>query len=61
MPRNNRLYRALYHLYFQPAATQAQAADLLDLPFRIYCRHLRAGIEYLIETWWQQELEHLAA
>jgi len=50
MPRNNRLYCALYHLYFQPAATQAQAADLLDLPFRIYCRHLRAGIEYLIET-----------
>ena len=56
-PRNNKLYRALHHTYFQPAATQEQAAELLNLPFSTYRRHLRAGIDYLIETLWQQELE----
>lgn len=59
-PRNNKLYRALYHTYLQPAATQEQAAELLDLPFSTYRRHLRAGIDYLIETLWQQELDQLA-
>jgi hypothetical protein len=58
-PRNNKLYRALYHTYLQPAATQEQAAELLDLPFSTYRRHLRAGIDYVIETLWQQELEQL--
>ena len=57
-PRNNKLYRALYHTYLQPAATQEQAAELLDLPFSTYRRHLRSGIDYLIETLWHQELEH---
>lgn len=56
-PRNNKLYRSLHHTYFQPTATQEQAAELLDLPFSTYRRHLRAGIDYLIETLWQQELE----
>lgn len=59
-PRNSKLYRALHHTYFQPAATQEQAAELLDLPFSTYRRHLRAGIDYLIETLWQQELEQVA-
>lgn len=59
-PRNNKLYRALHHTYFQPAATQEQAAELLDLPFSTYRRHLRTGIDYLIETLWQQELEQLS-
>ncbi len=59
-PRNNKHYRALHHTYFQPAATQEQAAELLDLPFSTYRRHLRAGIDYLVETLWQQELEELA-
>lgn len=59
-PRNNKLYRALHHTYFQPAATQEQAAELLDLPFSTYRRHLRSGIDYLIETLWQQELEQVA-
>lgn len=59
-PRNNKLYRALHHTYFQPAATQEQAAELLDLPFSTYRRHLRAGIDYLVETLWQQELEQMS-
>jgi hypothetical protein len=58
-PRNNKLYRALYHTYLQPAATQEQAAELLDLPFSTYRRHLRSSIDYLVETLWQEELEQL--
>ena len=31
-PRDQRLYRALYRTFFNPAATQGEAADLLGLP-----------------------------
>lgn len=48
-PRQLKLYRALHHTYFQPAATQEQVAELLDLPFSTYRRHLREGVEYLIK------------
>ena len=49
-PRDLKLYRALYHTYFQPAATQEQAAELLDLPFSTYRRHLTAGIAQVTEA-----------
>lgn len=55
-PRQMKLYRALYHTYFQPAATQEQAAELLDLPFSTYRRHLRQGIEELTARLWRQEV-----
>lgn len=48
-PRQIKLYRALHHTYFQPTATQEEAAELLDLPFSTYRRHLREGVEYLIK------------
>jgi hypothetical protein len=51
-----KLYRALYHTYLQPAATQELAAELLDLPFSTYRRHLKASIERLTALLWQQEL-----
>lgn len=54
-PREVKLYRALHHTYFQPAITQEQAAELLDLPFSTYRRHLSAGVTYLIEWLQQQE------
>lgn len=54
-PRQMKLYRALYQTYFQPAATQEKAAELLDLPFSTYRRHLRSGIDYVTERLWQQE------
>ncbi|MEZ4664536.1 MAG: AAA family ATPase, partial [Caldilineaceae bacterium] len=54
-PRQNKLYRALHHTYFQPAATQEQAAELLDVPFSTYRRHLRAGIDHVAQTLWAQE------
>ena len=55
-PRQAKFFRALYHTYFQPATTQEQAAELLDLPFSTYRRHLRAGIAHVTESLWQQEL-----
>jgi hypothetical protein len=55
-PRQRKLHRALHHTYVQPAATQELAAELLDLPFSTYRRHLKEGIENLIETLWQREL-----
>ena len=55
-PRLARGYRALHHTYFEPAATQEQAADRLDLPFSTYRRHLNEGIAELTRALWEQEL-----
>jgi hypothetical protein len=55
-PRDAKLYRALYHTYFQPAPTQERAAEILDLPFSTYRRHLTAGIAHITEVLWQREV-----
>ena len=55
-PRDAKLYRALYHTYVHPAATQEQAAELIDVPFSTYRRHLKAGIARVTEMLWQQEI-----
>lgn len=55
-PRQMKLYRALYHTYLQPAATQELAAEVLDLPFSTYRRHLKEGIDNVVETLWGREL-----
>jgi hypothetical protein len=55
-PRDAKLYRALYHTYLEPAATQEQAAEKLDLPFSTYRRHLKEGIDRVVEMLWQQEI-----
>jgi hypothetical protein len=55
-PRDQRLYRALYRTFFNPASTQEQAAELLGLPFSTYRTHLRAGMKRVAELLWQQEL-----
>ncbi|MFN8442033.1 MAG: AAA family ATPase [Caldilineaceae bacterium] len=55
-PKTNRAYRALHHTYFQPAATQELAAELLDLPFSTYRRHLKEGIDHVVDTLWNREL-----
>jgi hypothetical protein len=55
-PREAKLYRAVYHTYFQPLATQEQVAERLDLPFSTYRRHLKAGVTRLVDILWQQEI-----
>jgi len=56
-PHDVKLYRAVYHMYIQPAATQEQAAELLDLPISTFRRHLRQGIARVAEVMWQWETE----
>jgi hypothetical protein len=55
-PRDEKLFRALERTYFKPASTQEAAAELLDLPFSTYRRHLTAGIQRLTELLWEQEI-----
>jgi hypothetical protein len=55
-PKQVKWYRALHHTYFQPAATQEQAAELLDLPFSTYRRYLRTAIQYVTDWLWTQEI-----
>ncbi len=55
-PREAKSYRALHYTYFQPAPSQEQAAELLDLPFSTFRRHLKAGMERLAELLWQREI-----
>ena len=54
-PRDEKLFRALDQTYLHPAPTQEAAAELLDLPFSTYRRHLTSGIQRLTEILWRQE------
>ncbi|MCB9135829.1 MAG: AAA family ATPase [Anaerolineales bacterium] len=55
-PKETKYYRAVYHTYLQPAMNQEQAAELLDLPFSTYRRHLTRGVERITEILWGWEL-----
>ena len=55
-PRRLKWYNALYHTYLFPASTQEMAAELLDVPFSTFRRHLTAGVAHVVENLWQQEL-----
>jgi hypothetical protein len=55
-PKEEKLHRVLHRTYLNPAATQERAAELLDLPFSTYRRHLKSGIETVVQILWQQEL-----
>lgn len=55
-PHDAKLYRALYHAYLHPAPTQEQAAELLDVPFGTFRRHLKLGIARVTETLWHHEI-----
>ncbi|HEY8491056.1 MAG TPA: ATP-binding protein [Dehalococcoidia bacterium] len=54
--RDEKLYRAVHRTYLEPAPTQEAAAELLDLPFSTYRRHLTAGVQRITEWLWQREL-----
>lgn len=54
-PRDMKLYRAVWHTYFEPLATQEAVAERLGLPFSTYRHHLGRAIER-IGTWlWNRE------
>jgi hypothetical protein len=55
-PRNAKFYAAIYHTYLHPASSQEHAAELLDIPFSTFRRHLKSGLLHVTETLWQQEI-----
>ena len=55
-PRLARQYRALHRTYLQPVGSQTDAAELLDLPFSTYRRHLTEGVASVVAALWQQEI-----
>ena len=56
-PREAPYYKALHATYFRPARTQALAAEVIGVPFSTYRRHLKRGVEHVVETLWRQEVE----
>lgn len=56
-PRETKLYRVLLRTYLQPAPTQEVAAELLDLPFSTYRRHLQAGIARVADLLWARDTD----
>ena len=55
-PKQAKYYRALHRTYLQPAPTQEQAAEALDLPFSTFRRHLKAGISAVTAALWDREV-----
>lgn len=55
-PKTQKLHRVLWHTYFEPAATQETAAELLDLPFSTYRYQLGKAVEQITGWLWRQEL-----
>jgi GTPase SAR1 family protein len=55
-PREAKGYRAVYHTYLHPAPTQEQAAEILDIPFSSFRRHLKTGMTRIAEILWHQEI-----
>ena len=55
-PREQKLYLAVYRTYLNPAPTQEQAAELLNLPFSTYRRHLKTGMTRVAEILWHREI-----
>jgi hypothetical protein len=55
-PRDEKLQRVLDRTFVRPAPTQERAAELLDLPWSTYRRHLARGVERVTEWLWQREL-----
>ncbi|MBV8884209.1 MAG: hypothetical protein JO235_09470 [Chroococcidiopsidaceae cyanobacterium CP_BM_RX_35] len=55
-PRETKCYQALYHTYLHPASTQERAAEILDLPFSTFRRHLKTGVVRVTDILWQREI-----
>jgi hypothetical protein len=55
-PRDAKLQRVLDRTYLRPAATQEDAAALLDLPSSTYRRHLSRGVERVAAWLWERDV-----
>ena len=54
--RDDRLFRALDRTYLRASRTQEAAAAALGLPFSTYRRHLRQGLDRVVDSLWRREL-----
>ncbi|MPY95273.1 MAG: AAA family ATPase [Acidimicrobiia bacterium] len=54
-PRDAKAHRAVDRTFLRPAATQERAAEALGLPFSTYRRHLRRGVDRIVEQLWDVE------
>ncbi|MBV9469118.1 MAG: sigma-70 family RNA polymerase sigma factor [Abitibacteriaceae bacterium] len=55
-PREQKFYQAIYHTYLHPAPSQEQAAELMDIPFSTFRRHLKTGVARVTDMLWQREV-----
>lgn len=53
--KDAKLYQALETSYFKPARSQEVAAEQVDVSIASYRRHLKAGIQRVVELLWQIE------
>jgi hypothetical protein len=56
-PATAKYLRAVDRTYLRPAGTQERAAEVLDLPFSTYRRHLGRGVDAIIAALWLHELD----
>jgi hypothetical protein len=54
-PRERGYFRVLEATYLDPAPTQAIASERLDLPFSTYRRHLKRGVDHVVDALWKLE------
>lgn len=55
-PRTERARRAVERTYLRGAVTQEAAAEVLDMAFSTYRRHLARGVDLLVDRLWRWEL-----
>jgi len=61
IPRLQRWQQVLETAYLHPVEPQEQAAERLGLPFSTYRRYLKAGVAWIAEHLWLQELGETAS
>jgi hypothetical protein len=54
-PKGDQLRAVLHRTFVRPAPTQEAAADVLDLPFSTYRRHLSRAVDRLADALWAAE------
>ncbi len=54
--RDEKPFRVIDRTFLHPAPTQERAAEVLDLPFSTYRRHLARGVDRIVADLWDQEL-----
>ncbi len=55
-PAGDKLHRALAGTYLEPGGTQEEVAEILDLPFTTYRRHLTRAVQELTAWLWSREI-----